>query len=87
MSKIVLGDKVKDSVSGFQGIAVSRHTYLQGCDRITVQPPIDKDGKHPDAMSFDEPQLLIVKASVVKPDPKPPSLRTGGPEKYSDTGK
>lgn len=36
---INLGDEVQDTVTGFQGIAVSRHVYLQGCDRITIQPP------------------------------------------------
>ena len=84
---INLGDKVKDTVSGFQGIAVSRHTYLQGCDRVSIQPPIDKDGKHPDCVAFDEPQIEILEAAVVKPDPLPQAQRTGGPEKYSDQGR
>lgn len=46
MSKINLGDKVKDSVTGFSGIAIGRTTWLHGCDRITVQPEgVDKQGK------------------------------------------
>jgi len=66
---IKLGDKVKDSVSGFEGIAVSRHSYLQGCDRISIQPPIDKDGKLPDSATFDEGQVAIIELQVVSPDP------------------
>lgn len=33
---VELGDFVKDPISGFKGIAVSRHHYLHGCDRISI---------------------------------------------------
>ena len=36
---INLGDEVKDRVTGFIGIAVSRTNYLNGCDRIDVYEP------------------------------------------------
>ena len=78
-----LGDEVTDTVSGFKGIAVSRHSYLQGCDRISIQPSIDKNGKLMDSESFDEPQLKVLKTKKVKQGPR----ITGGPEKYSDTNK
>lgn len=81
---IELGDKVKDSVSGFIGIAISRHSYLQGCDRISVQPPFDKkQNKLPENQSFDEPQLIALKKKV-NGRKKGPS---GGPMRYSDSGK
>jgi len=57
---VTLGERVEDSVSGFKGIAVARHSYLQGCDRISVQPVINKDGELPKEVSFDEPQLETV---------------------------
>lgn len=80
-----LGDEVVDTVSGFSGIAVSRHSYFQGCNRITIQPSIDKDGKLPSTETFDEPQLKIitknkVARAVFVSDP-------GGPEKFSDNRK
>jgi ribosomal protein L14 len=78
-----LGDLVKDSVSGFKGIAVSRHSYLQGCDRISIQPPIDKNGKHPESVTFDEPQLIIIKKEKIKIGQK----ITGGVDKYMDEGR
>lgn len=74
-NKIELGDKVRDSVSGFEGIAIGRTTWLQGCDRITVQPKVDKDGKPQDAHTFDEPQLIIVAKKKVKAVKSP---KTGG---------
>ena len=81
---IKLGDKVKDTVSGFIGIATAKHSYLQGCDRISVQPSIDKDGKLPEVQAFDEPQLKVLKAKKVirKKGSKP-----GGPMPYKDNPK
>ena len=63
---ITLGDKVKDPVTGYRGIAVCRVTYLQGCYRIGVQSPVNKEGKKPDWEYFDEPQLKVIKKKVVK---------------------
>ncbi len=73
-----LGDKVKDKVSGFTGIATARHEYLNGCVRISVDPDkLGKEGAKGEGHVFDEPQLEIVKrAKVIVAQPaKPP----GGP--------
>ena len=82
---INLGDEVKDKVSGFKGIAVAKHIYMQGCSRITVQPSINKDKTLPADQTFDEPLLLAVNVKKVK------SVDTinnpGGPEKYADVRK
>jgi hypothetical protein len=80
-----LGDEVRDTVTGFSGIAVSCHTYLQGCNRITVQPPVDKDGKNQDTCSFDEPQLEVITPQKIKA--RSGSNLTGGPEKYVPTAR
>lgn len=74
-NKVKLGDKVRDAVTGFEGIAVAKTEWLNGCMRITVQPPIDKDGKVPDSYTFDEPQLERVEAEAVSAGPRD----TGGP--------
>ena len=58
--EIKLGSKVKDTVTNLEGIAVSRHIYLNGCHRYCVQPPLDKDGKVPDAHYIDEHQLEVI---------------------------
>lgn len=82
MKAIELGRRVKDMVTGFEGISVSAHDYLNGCRRISIQPPIDKDGKVPDIETFDETQLYYVD--------REPAIQgqntTGGPEKYTDRG-
>ncbi len=81
---VKLGDKVKDEVSGFVGIAVAKHIYRYGCVRITVQPSIDKEGKLPETQPFDEPQLKVLKSKKVirKKGDKP-----GGPMPYKDNPK
>ena len=82
-NEVELGDEVKDTVSGFAGIAVARHTYLQGCARISVQPPVNKDGTLPEERSFDEPQLEVKKPKVIKEGKRD----TGGPEKHMPQAK
>ncbi len=84
---ITLGDEVIDQVSGFTGIAVARHSFLYGCDRISVQPEKDKDGKLPDQCTFDEPALKVKKKTVVKPKKEQIKKNPGGPEKYMPSSK
>lgn len=73
---IELGDKAKDTVTGYTGIAVARTEWINGCARITLMPDkLNKDGGLQQQETFDEPQLVLVKHGVVKrgaPD-------TGGP--------
>ena len=69
-----LGDKVRDTITGLTGVAVARHEYLNGCIRLSLQPPEVKDGKPVDCSTFDVEQLEVVeKASPRSVDP------TGGP--------
>lgn len=74
MNKINLGDKVKDTVTGFKGIAIGRTIWLHGCSRIMVQPEgVNKEGKIYETQSFDEPQLVVLSKKVKEGDHK-----TGG---------
>lgn len=75
---IELGDEVKDSVSGARGTVIGKHHYLHGCTRITISPKVGKDGTYKGELTFDEPQLVLIKAKVVKEG----SHRTGGPSPY-----
>lgn len=73
---VKLGDRVRDSVTGFTGIAVARTEWLHGCDRIVIQPDkLDKDGKVQPNESFDEPQVIVLQAGKIKRGNK----NTGGP--------
>jgi len=65
-SKVNLGDRVECMITGFQGIAVARHTYLAGCARISVQPEVSNDHKLPESATFDEPLLVVLNTKAVK---------------------
>jgi len=58
---VYLGDEVRDEVTGFHGVAIARTEWLHGCVRITVQPKVDKNGKFIEPVTFDEPQLIVLK--------------------------
>ena len=55
MFKFELGEKVKDDVIPFEGVITSRHDYLTGSNRYTVEA-IDSTGR-PIEWNFDEERL------------------------------
>jgi hypothetical protein len=59
--KIKLGDTAKDLVTGYTGTVVGITEFLTGCRRITLQPPLDKNGDIKGTETFDEPMILLVK--------------------------
>jgi hypothetical protein len=69
---VELGDKAKDTITGFEGVVSVRTEYLFGPRRIGLTPvALDKDGKPQDAIGFDEGQVQRVTKKVVKPAEKP----------------
>ena len=57
---ILLGQKVKDKVTGFEGIAVSRVEYMSGCIQYGVRPryiEAEMKGTYPAAEYIDEDEL------------------------------
>lgn len=55
---IKMGDKVKDVISGFEGVATGRAEYLHGCVKILVEPEgLQESGKPIGAEWFDEQRL------------------------------
>lgn len=77
-NKVNLGDKVIDSVTGFQGIVVAETLFLNGCTRIGVQSDKLKDGLPTDAQWFDAPQLSVLEEKVVLSG----NRDTGGPMSF-----
>ena len=66
---INLGDKVKDTITDFEGTAVAKIIYLNGCIRYEVKPKGLEDGRTVEAEWIDETQLIIKgKAKVQKND-------------------
>lgn len=76
------GDKVRDQLSGFEGVISGRADYITGCNQYLVSQPVDKDGKHREGRWFDEQRLELVQRSHTTIAPLVAPARTpdpGGP--------
>ena len=62
---IGLGDTVRDTITGYEGIAVCVSNWLNGCQRVTIQAPELHDGKPVDNFTFDAEQLEVVTKKLV----------------------
>lgn len=81
--KFNLGDRLKCRLTGFEGVVNARVEYFNGCLQYGLKPPVDKEGKLPDAHFLDEAQLELVEAGAVAPPrPEAPAgaARPGGPQ-------
>jgi hypothetical protein len=81
---IALGVKVRDVITGFEGVTYGRCEYLTGCTQFCVLPPVDKDGKKREAEWFDEQRLEVLDADWIQPlrfsgERHAPAPVTGGP--------
>ena len=72
-----VGDEGRDTVSGYTGIVISIHEYLNGCRRITICPKCKDDGTFMDERTFDEPQMELLQRRAWK-GPVAPLRETGG---------
>ena len=63
------GVSVQDKITGLSGRVTGYTSYITGCDRALVAPPVDKEGKHVDGRWFDVNRLVVV-------DPTPISIDT-----------
>jgi hypothetical protein len=59
-----MGNKVRDLVSGIEGIITGRTEWLNGCVQFIVTPPLDKDGKKQDMLWVDWQQLELVDSGI-----------------------
>ncbi len=65
------GVKVRDKVTGFEGIVLARIKYKYTSDRYAVQPRIGKSGEYPEIETFDEEDLKQI-------DPPPKKKKSSG---------
>ena len=76
MNNIKLGTQVRDTITGFEGVAIARTTWLHGCARVTVQPKELRNGTPIESQVFDELQLEKVRKKPVSSSDD----RIGGPQ-------
>lgn len=72
---INLGDKVKDTITGFEGVIISKVIHINGCVRYEVKPQGLKDGKTIESEWIDETQIIVKSKAKTRKEDKEP----GGP--------
>lgn len=74
--KFKLGNKIRDLVSGLEGITTGRIEYLNGCVQYNIHPEAkDGDSKNEKVYYYDEQQCELVDAGIadkVNPLQTPP---------------
>lgn len=86
ISRPELGDEVKCKVTGFTGLVIGVAKHLTGCDRVSVQPNVDKEGKWREGYWLDITAVEIVTKGKVKPEEvqdSEPNAKVGGPSTSS----
>jgi len=74
--KFELGGKVRDKITGFEGIVVYRSQWIHNCNTYGVQPEKLKDGLPLERQHFEEPCLV----ALALPIPTMlPERKSGGP--------
>jgi hypothetical protein len=72
------GDRLRDKVTKFEGICVSRGDHISGCNTYGLQPTELKDGAPQETKWFDEPRMETVPGSVnMLADVDTRAVRTG----------
>lgn len=61
---IKLGQRYKDAVTGFIGVAVEKADHINGCLQYALQPPTKEDGSKREAEWFDFQRLELVDEGV-----------------------
>ena len=51
---------VCDKITGFRGFVTVRIEHMNNCVRYGIQPELDKEGKRPDIVTIDGPNLKIL---------------------------
>lgn len=71
-SDIRLGEKYRDTVSGYEGTATAIYFFLHGCERVVLEQLNITHGEVKE-LAFDAPRLMHIKSGeVARTD------RTGG---------
>lgn len=63
---VSLGDKVKDTLTGFTGIVTARAEYLTGCNQVYVLPKSEKENEIKGGEWFDMERIEKVADRAVQ---------------------
>ena len=75
---ILLGQKVRDKASGFEGIATLKMTYINGCVSFGVLPKAS-DNKSPKPIFVDHARLEVVDDGLLSDKPRTDEIKSSRP--------
>lgn len=84
METVELGDKVKCKLTGFTGIVNGVSQWLTGCDKVSIQAPMKKDGSFGDSYWVDRGAVQILKKRAIKKSDVATGKDKGGPAQKSN---
>ena len=65
--KVKLGDKVRDSITNYEGVCTSITNFLNGCRRIGIQgDKLDRNNLPVDVYVVDETTVEVIKKQAKK---------------------
>ena len=79
---VQLGSRVKDTLTGFKGIAIGRCEYLHGCAQILIKPEKLKNLLPINGQWIDEQRVITINKLKVKVS-KENSAKSGGYQQES----
>ena len=62
---VEIGDRVRDKLTGFTGIAYGKWSCMTGCVVFDVHPPMKEDGTVPESKWVDEARCEVIEAAAV----------------------
>lgn len=85
--KVVLNEDnpqlYRDRISGYEGFAIARSEYINGCVRVGLSSKVKESHEEPKEVWFDEQQLVHIGSLLNGTEPEETKVtgngRTGGP--------
>ena len=63
-----IGRRVKDRITGFEGVVTGYCEYITGCNQALIAPPTKDDGEFVESRWFDEQRLVQLGDEVITLD-------------------
>lgn len=85
MDKIIMGNRVKDLVTGFEGIVTGEVKYMNGCEKWAIDGKWISDKQQTDGLWADKGQVVKIDDGIIESLTKKDTL-SGGPMRTPPRG-
>lgn len=63
--KFNFGDKLRDTITGFEGRCVGFTAYITGCNQVLLAPPVGDKGEFRESLWFDEQRCELMPGAAL----------------------